>query len=134
MNKQYARDRMHTFPNVSWSHNSTMSKSCSASCTMNQMSGSILDLACLSQPTIILNYESLEKNIWTYITLRLGKIITLVFFLVSHLFKYRTTNGSALPPMYIGGKYSAEMTVTERTSQIITFFTFATGTFACKAI
>jgi hypothetical protein len=79
------------------------------------MSGSILDLACLSQPTIIINYESLEKNIWTYINLRLGKIITLVFFFVSHLFKYRTTNGSALPPMYIGGKYSAEMTVTERT-------------------
>ena len=41
---------------------------------------------------------------------------------VSHLFMYRTTNGSALPPMYIGGKYSAEMAVTERTPQIITFF------------
>jgi len=66
--------------------------------------------------------RALKKNIWTHITLRLGKIITLVFFLVSHLFKYRTTNGSALPPMYIGGKYSAEMAVTERTPQIITFF------------
>jgi len=86
------------------------------------MSGFILNLACLSQPAIILNYESLEKNIWTHITLRLGKIITLVFFLVSHLFKYRTTNGLALPPMYIGGMYSAEMTVTERSPQIITFF------------
>jgi len=52
----------------------------------------------------------------------LGKIITLVFFLVSPFFKYRTTNGLALPPMYIGGMYSAEMTVTERTPQIITFF------------
>jgi len=66
--------------------------------------------------------RALKKNIWTHITLRLGKIITLVFFLVSHLFKYRTTNGLALPPMYIGGMYSAEMTVTERTPQIITFF------------
>lgn len=88
----------------------------------NQMSGSILDLACLSQPATILNYESLEKSIWPYRTLRLGKIKTLVFFLVSPFFKYRTTNGSALPPMSIGGNSSADMTVTERTPLIITFF------------
>jgi len=67
------------------------------------------------------------KKIWTYITLRLGKIITLVFFLVTHLFKYRTTNGLALPPMYIGGMYSAEITVTERNPQIITFFLWLTS-------
>ena len=73
MNKQYARDRMHTFPNVSWSHNSTMSKSCGVSCTMNQMSGSILDLACLSQPTIILNYESLEKKYMDIHNSEIGK-------------------------------------------------------------